>query len=201
MILYDSNRQDFPISSPLQPIGWLAYVMGSLAALSEMLTSFYHEIEEPEDLRELLGVTSDIVLNFDEIYDLDILWHAYRRVDDRCIGTLQIDRDYEQLIRKVSGIRAEVETDSRIRTEASVRTISLIGAVVAIFVVLVEASDHQAIDTFFWHIPLGLAIASAFLLIVVATSAIVLWGATDRRRYRYQAKRYTQLKRHRWFGS
>jgi hypothetical protein len=200
LILYDSTRREFPTVTPLQPIGWLAYIMGSLAALTEMLTSFYHEIEEPEDIGQLLGVTSDIVLNFDEIYDLDILWHAYRRVYDRCVKALKIDHDYDQLMRKVGGIRAEVETTSRIRTENSVQAIGLLGAVVAIFVVLIEASQLHAIDNFLWHRPIGLAIASLFLLLTVIMVLYLGWHFTERWRYRRRARRYIAWDKRKWLG-
>jgi hypothetical protein len=200
LITYDSARRDFPSNTPLQPIGWLAYIMGSLAALTEMLTSFYHEIEEPEEIQGLLGVTSDIVLNFDEIYDLDILWHAYRDVYDKCVKALHINRDYDQLLRKVSGIRAEVETESRIRTEDSVHAIGVLGAAVATFVVLIEACQHEAVNRFVWHNSWGLVLVSIFLLVIASTVLWTCWRSTSRWRYRQRARRYIAWKQARWWG-
>lgn len=174
LVLYDRHYQDFPDRSVLQPLGWLAHMTASLSALTEMLVSFYHEVEEPDDVDELLPITSDIVLNFDELYDLDILWRAYRNVYDRCRSSLKINEDYDQLRRKVAAIRSDVEARTRERTDRGIRLIESIGAVVASAILLSALADNSSVRAFLGQpATRALAIAATSVLAVILVVVLV----------------------------
>jgi hypothetical protein len=154
------------------------YIAGALSALGEMLPSFYREIEEPERISEVLRLTGDMVLNFDEIYALDIVWHAYRRCYEKCLRQFQVEQDYEKLMKKVDRIRMEAETASRMSTEERLRTIELGAFVLAVLIFMTEVTSHHNMERFFFHTRIGLAVVAAGSLLLFLVLLRMLWRLT-----------------------
>jgi hypothetical protein len=158
-----------------------------------MLDSFYHELEEPEELPQLLSVTRDIVDDFDEIYDLDVLWRDYRNVYDKCRHRLRLDEDYRQLREKAAAIRLEVEVTSRLQTEASLRIVETGAVLLAIVVLIADFSLHDAVDHALFRNSVGIGlIVTLFVVIGIGFAWLVYGYAIRWRRRRAAARRFTR---------
>jgi hypothetical protein len=137
VITADPEQQRGRWESALMQAGWIAYMVIGATTASGTIRSIYRDLERVKrsEPTQIADIESEVVVDLNEIYDLDITWDAYRRRYRRLRDLLGITSDYDALQCKLQALYWETEVRFEAKTQE--RLTNLTRAIVALSLILV----------------------------------------------------------------
>jgi hypothetical protein len=111
VFLLPKSEERFPRSSLLWATAWMANAALGLSSAREMISAFFSQVESYRDRYRATQISHELLVDFDEIYDLDFVNPAYRRFYEKVRERDGIPHDHDLLRSKVDLLNAELEAE------------------------------------------------------------------------------------------
>jgi hypothetical protein len=111
VFLLPKSAERFPHNSLLWATAWMANAALGLSSAREMISAFFSQVESYRDRYRATQISHELLVDFDEIYDLDFVNPAYRRFYEKVRERDGIPHDHDLLRSKVDLLNAELEAE------------------------------------------------------------------------------------------
>lgn len=98
IVIFPSDLENYPNLSLIRWMAWHYYIDSSLSSLKVLIDKFHVVLSQRTDLNFIIETLNQMVDEFVELYDLDLVNLFYRKEYEKIRNILGIDNDYIQLI-------------------------------------------------------------------------------------------------------
>jgi hypothetical protein len=160
LIIYPKSMEKYPNHSIIRWMAWHYYIDAALSSLRVLIDKFHTVLSHRTDLNFIIATLNEMVDEFVELYDLDLVNLFYRKEYEKIRNLLGIDNDYTQLITQFNSSKE----DSSLREQRLVNKL-LVGLTLATATISI-VSTIAAIDK--WS-------SVRYLSLTLALSFVIVW--------------------------
>lgn len=106
-IIYPKNMEKYPNHSIIRWVAWHYYIDTALSSLRVLIDKFHTILSQRTDLNFIIETLNQMVNEFVELYDLDLVNLFYRKEYEKIRSLLDIDNDYTQLVTQFNSSKEE----------------------------------------------------------------------------------------------
>lgn len=160
IIIFPKYLENYPNLSLIRWMAWQYYIDAALSSLRVLIDKFHTVLSHRTDLNFIIATLNEMVDEFVELYDLDLVNLFYRREYEKIRNLLGIDNDYTQLLTQFNSSKE----DSSLREQRLVNKL-LVGLTLATATISI-VSTIAANDK--WN-------SARYLSLTLTLSFVIVW--------------------------
>ena len=161
IVIFPKYLENYPNLSLIRWMAWQYYIDAALSSLRVLIDKFHTVLSHRTDLNFIIATLNEMVDEFVELYDLDLVNLFYRREYEKIRNLLGIDNDYTQLLTQFNSSKE----DSSLREQRLVNKL-LVGLTLATATIAI-VSTIAANDN--WN-------SIRYLSLTLLLSVVIVWA-------------------------